>query len=439
MSLDDVVNLTITTSSATPSKPGFGVPLLMVYHTVIADRLRYFSSPKELTDAGFATTDVAYRMALKVFSQNPRPTKIALGRRALPFTQTLRIYPVDTTAGNHYVFTVVDTANVVHEIDYTILSSATVATIATALAAAITGTGLTVTATSTYVQIVATAGKMADLKNLPGLTTLTVKDFTADPGIATDLTAVENVDAQGWYGIALDSNSKAEIIAAAAWVEARRKLLGSNTTDSEVTDVGVTNDVESSLKTSGYARTYVTYIQNEVLSWEGLAWMSAMLPTTPGSATWAYKTLRAVAVDSYPDGVTAVLEVKRANYYTLLGGLSLTQTGKVASNEWIDVIVFVDWLYVQIQYAILGALANLPKIPFTDDGVAVIRSIVDAQLKAGVRAGGLAASPAPLVVAPLVKDVDPIDRGNRKLPDVKFTATLAGAIHRLVISGTVSV
>ncbi len=69
----------------------------------------------------------------------------------------------------------------------------------------------------------------------------------------------------------------------------------------------------------------------------------------------------------------------------------------------------------------------------------MVKSVLNGALKDGVRAGGLAADPAPEVTAPAVADVDAVTKGDRILPDVKFSGTLAGAIHNLVIDGTLSV
>ena len=43
------------------------------------------------------------------------------------------------------------------------------------------------------------------------------------------------------------------------------------------------------------------------------------------------------------------------------------------------------------------------------------------------------------VVTPDVSAIDPVDRANRLLPDVTFEATPAGAIHKAVITGAVSI
>jgi len=56
-----------------------------------------------------------------------------------------------------------------------------------------------------------------------------------------------------------------------------------------------------------------------------------------------------------------------------------------------------------------------------------------------VNQGILAADPAPTVSVPRAADVSMIDKAARLLPDVKFEATLAGAIHKVIVNGTVSV
>ena len=61
------------------------------------------------------------------------------------------------------------------------------------------------------------------------------------------------------------------------------------------------------------------------------------------------------------------------------------------------------------------------------------------RLQTSVDQGFLAGSPKPKVFPPLVADVSAVDRAARYLPDVPFEATLAGAIHTVVIRGYVSV
>ena len=79
-------------------------------------------------------------------------------------------------------------------------------------------------------------------------------DETADPGIVADLTAIRLADPD-WYGLGLDSNSKAEVEAAAAWAEAEQIIFGSNTADTEVVQ-GLAGNVQLVLQAAAYERTY---------------------------------------------------------------------------------------------------------------------------------------------------------------------------------------
>lgn len=442
MSLDDIVNLSITAQTTVPTRLGFGTPLLMAYHSVTPNLIDIYKSLKEMTDAGFATTSPAYRMASKAFSQNPKPSQVVVGKRVLPYTQTVDLFPIKTTQGYHYKFTIVDPVGVETNIDYVVLAGATVATIITALLAlmgAITNVTVTNVGPGTNLHLVCAAGKLFNLKNLPPRADMKVADTTADPGIATDLAAIEALDATTWYSVSLDSNSKAEVLAAAAWVEARRKLGLFNNSDFDCANSGSTTDVAYLMKNSAYARSELLYSMSELLSYSGVAWGGKMLPTDPGAATWAFKTLATVSADKLTGADTAALDAKNCNYYTQTGGVNITQWGKTASGEYIDVTHFLDWLHARIRERLFGALVNSPKIPYTDSGVDVVRSGILAQLNAGVKVGGLAASPAPTVTCPKVADVDPADRANRLLPNITFDGRLAGAIHKMNISGTISV
>ena len=79
------------------------------------------------------------------------------------------------------------------------------------------------------------------------------------------------------------------------------------------------------------------------------------------------------------------------------------------------------------------------KVPFTDPGIAQVEGAVRGVLNQSVGQGILSEDPEFTVTVPKAADVSTVDKSNRLLPDVKFTGTLAGAIHEVDIDGTVSV
>ena len=111
----------------------------------------------------------------------------------------------------------------------------------------------------------------------------------------------------------------------------------------------------------------------------------------------------------------------------------------MVSGEYIDLMSGVDWLQATIQENVFAHLVNLPKIPFTYGGIAIIESEIISAINAGIDSGFIAESPQFTISVPLAANVSAVDKANRYLPDIEFTAFLAGAIHKTQINGAVSV
>ena len=267
---------------------------------------------------------------------------------------------------------------------------------------------------------------------------LSLADHTTDPGIATDLAAIYNIN-QGWYGLGLDSNSTAEVEAAAAWAEANGPhVFCWNISDTAAIGSGTT--AFTSGKALGYTRNMGQFNGSELLSYGGCAILGVILPQTPGTYTPAYKTLVGVPAD--PTSIltgTAITNLNnaRGNYYTSIKGVNILLQGITPSGEYLDTTIFIDWLKDAIQTAVFTLLTNNLKIAYTDGGVAQIVNVLKGVLKQGILNQGLAASPAPTVSAPLVANIALSNVAQRNVPNITFTATLAGAIQSLSISGSV--
>lgn len=444
MALSDIVNVSVSSATVTPSRPGFGTGLIAATKVPAAftNRVRKFGSLAEMISFGFLTTDPAYLAATKYFSQNPRPQFVKIGRRANLPVQTVTFQCLSAITGDIYSVDCARAGAAWTNVTYTVPVSSTTTTVATAIEVLIeavngidsTQATDTITATKTAGD---NAGSLIDFRNWT--TNFKFADITADPGIVTDLTAMRLEDGD-WYGLVLDSASKNEIVAAAAWVETQRLLFPSRNSDYAITDSVSTTDVAYVLKNSAYARTGILYSQSQLLSYSDAAWLGNRFGgANPGQDTWKFKTLAGIAADALTSGQTSAAWGKNANVYTSIASVNVTQNGTTSSGEYWDVIRFVDWTKSEIEVRIFAALANLQKIPYTDKGVAVIVGIIKGVLQDGITVGGLSSNPAPVVIAPKVADVDPVTRGTRLLPNVTFQATLAGAIHVVNIQGTVSV
>jgi hypothetical protein len=540
MSLDQIVDLQIDVDASAPTRPSFGTPLLLCYHTAWPELVRSYTDPTGVAE-DFDSDDPAYRMASVVFMQRPHPTSIKIGRRATPYTQIWKLSPLNDTVGFDYAFQVEG-----EDIEYTVIDADTLEDIRDALLAAINashtaasvtstnkgpydlgtgdgtiivdvdgsaetttflpgdfvvpgaatpaeicvainddayclaevvGTRIKVTSLTTGVEssvqfdasgtfnaiigfpttiaygtgaMTATAsgdeallctaveGYLPDI-NLQGMpaTDLVFENMTEDPGIADDIDAIVDVD-DAWYGITLDSCSDAETHAVAAWVEAAgMKLFVARTCDSDVLDAGSEEDIVSELHALAHARTLPMFSRNRLLDYRDTALMARCLAADPGTLTWAFKTLTGIAVDTLTATEYNTLQTKGATTYTSIGGRSITYESKTPADEFLDVPHFIDWQHVEIQYDVFDLLATNDKLPYDDDSVAMATSTIETALLRGVKRSGLRKDPSPVVTGPLVKDVPVGTRAARRLPDIAFTAELAGAIHQITIRGKV--
>jgi hypothetical protein len=278
------------------------------------------------------------------------------------------------------------------------------------------------------------AGLLADIRDVDS--GISVRNITLDSGIAADLAACVAED-DDFYGVLLDSNGEAEVTACAAAVEAMTALFVFDTCDTGCTSAASTTDVGSTLAALKYARSVGCYNSKRVLSWLAASVMGGRLPDAPGSSTWCHKGYAGTPVDKIDGTAKTQLKLRNMNYYTSLGGNGNFVWGKSLSGEYVDVTIFCDWLKARMGERLVARLQNAKKIPFTDNGIAIIVSEASAQLTAGVQVGGFVAGTTS-VTAPKAADVSLVDKGHRMLPDVTFTGELAGAIHTILVNGTVT-
>lgn len=440
--LDDIINLTITIQSSTITQAGFGTPMVLDFHTRYSDvRVRAYSSLSGMVNDGFATTDPAYVAVSQMFSQNPRPQQAKIGRRVLGPAQRFDLTP-SVAASTTYKFSMAITGGANQTVQFVSSATANAAEVINGLSAAVAAlnaygaAGLTASNQSTFLRILGPATGPKFKVEAINSAFSTYKDSGADAGVATDLNNIELEDAD-WYGFMGTSKGEDEVKAEGAWVQSRRKFFVGGCMNQDQIVAG-SSDLSSYMKGQSYTRSALFW-NDGTYDHDDAAFLGRWLPFTPGSETMKFKTLAGVGPTKLTDSQLAQLRAKNTNFYITVAGVNTTEEGKTCQGEFLDTIRFVDWLYARMQEAIFNVLVQQSKVPFTDPGIAQIESAIRSVLQRGVEAGGLAASPQYAVTVPKAADVDSINKGARILPNVTFTGTLAGAIHNLVISGTVSV
>jgi len=261
-------------------------------------------------------------------------------------------------------------------------------------------------------------------------------------GLVTDrLNEILDVTDQ-WYGLILTDRTLATVKLVATWAEDHTVIFGTASNDPVIIDsaVGVdTTSIAWFINNNGYVRSFVLYHQDADSEYPEAAWFGKVLPLTPGSETWKFKTLAGVTYSKLTTTQSNNALNKKANTYEYIGGVGITQNGTSGQGEFIDIVRGIDWLKSTIQTYVYRTLVTLPKVPYTDAGIAAIQSQVQKALQQGIDNDFIADNPPPVVTVPLAADVPLVDKANRILKNVKFTATLAGAIHAVQIQGVVTV
>jgi hypothetical protein len=252
------------------------------------------------------------------------------------------------------------------------------------------------------------------------------------------LTAAEEAGSTtDWYGVAIDSDSDADILAVAAWAETRVKIFGAKTADVSVYDPDDEYNILSVLKDLGYDRTFLFYHQDSATENVEGAPFGLQLPKNPGSSNWAYKRFSGVESSSINATQRTQILDRYGNCYTNRNNFNVFENGRMVSGEWIDVIQGIDWLHYRMQNNIWTALVSNEKIPYTDDGISIILNQIREALRTSQIRGIIASAPEFEITSPLASQVSSNDKGNRLLPDITFEATLSGAINKTQIRGRI--
>lgn len=80
--LSDIVNITVSTSAASTALAGFNIGLIVGNSTAIpaATRTKEYTGIEDMLDDGFTSDSAEYKAVALYFSQNPKPSRVIVGR-----------------------------------------------------------------------------------------------------------------------------------------------------------------------------------------------------------------------------------------------------------------------------------------------------------------------------------------------------------------------
>lgn len=436
--LSDIVNVQIALNTAAVQRGNFGTPLIASPLASFTDLVRTYTNYDD------ALTDNLPPLLLTAlsdaFAQTPHPRQIKVGRLSVG---TITIQPSVITNLAVYSFKINGTL-----ITYTADASADATEIALGLEAAATAaaiSGVTVTAVAGTLEIVY-SGVVLPLTDFVKMEYVSI-DPSATSGImATDLSAIRDED-NAWYSLHLTERTKARVLAAAEWTETQEKIFVTASAEALILTPGDDTDIISLLKAAQYFRTAIAYQSNADTEYPDVAWASRVLTIQPGAETWALKRLASVTPDNLSGTQKNTIEGKGGNHFQFYQPtIALTNPGKTAAGEWIDVIRFRDYLKDLIQTNMVQMMINRNKVPYTDEGLQLLGTNLRGSLRTGQQVGGIApdevaadgtARPGFNMTVPLSSEVDDVTKASR-IAYLEFNARIAGAIHMVEITGALA-
>ncbi len=448
MALQDIVTVNISLQTSGVSRAGFGIPLFIGSHRWFPERIRSYANVTAAAVDLPAGSDELIAVTA-AFAQDVAPSTVKVGRRLV---DSSLFTPVAASAvGQVYSISITGTDLVKTDATFTTTTgSETDAAITAALTTALgVVAGVDITDNIGTLTIAPTV-PASDNYSISTVARLTQVDTVTE--VAADVvTAITNVD-NDYYFVASNDHTQAFILALGAVIEATSKLYFVSIQEDAallaLVSPAAAGDTLGKLKDQNLFRTSGWFHQDADANFPEMAFIAVAAPSQPGTKIWANNEVSAVSTSADPTSgliLTSTqknnLEARNANLIAKVGGIDITRLGKVAGNEFIDVIRNRDFLEARITEGLQNKQINSPVIPFTDSGINEIRGVLTSVLNRSV------STPT---VPSILQDKDPYTTNFPRAADVSFadkqartlnasfTAFLAGAIQITKITGTLT-
>lgn len=444
--ISDYVTISITANTVGLTRAGFGTPLILSATATFTPRVQFYADLASVAVDFPTTTSAEYLAAAAMFSQNPAPPLIAIGRSVNKPTCTAQISAINPTSNVSYTYSITVRGKGFADTTVTYTSDATPtdAEYAAGIVAALNGVASkNYTAAGAASPVTVTGTNPGDWFSIEIADPSTQKvSYThADPGVAADLAAI-NLENASWYTLYTLYNSKPYAIAAAAWIESagmKTYLCESNDTNSIITATG-NAELLDTIKTNAYTRTTGWYHPSPA-NMLGAALLGKCLPLDPGAVVLYGKTLAGPAPVKLTSTHRTNLVARRAGSYETVAGLNVTFGGQVGDSvtNFFDVRRDLDWIQDDMSKAVFAVITSQnAKVGYTDAGIAAVESEIRGSLKRAQDRGILDPTVAPVVTVPTAASISGATKATRVLPNCKFSATMAGAIQGVTLVGTTS-
>lgn len=216
------------------------------------------------------------------------------------------------------------------------------------------------------------------------------------------------------------------------------------TVDNKMYFADVDVESEESFNVSGISRTILFYCKaTSEYPTPAAALVGAVAGLDAGSFTYKNIILKGIAPQNLTATQIEAIHAKGGITFVTKAGDNVTTEGKVAGGEYADIIDSKDYVISNLEYKTQKLLNSMDKIPYDNNGIAILESAAISVMKDAYNNGIIATnedgSPAYTVNYLLRENTAAEDRVARKYVGGQFAFTLAGAIHEVEVTGEVIV
>lgn len=441
--ITDIANVTISLNSVAVTRQGYGTPLFLTKQRFTEEVVTSYANLQAVA-AVFPATSNAYKAAAGFFSNSPVGRSFKVGR----IEANVLLTPTAPALGKVYSFTIKSGA-LSANITVTATGSDTAMTLSTAIASAVEASTVASKVVATAATGVVTIAPTlpTDVFAVTALNNLT-DTYTSTATAPAALNKALDADSDCYF-ITSEDHTEAWVLALAADVEAREKLYavsvaGASNYGTYTKGAAIAGDILGKLADAGYMRTFGLYSQVADSTFPELTYVGHNAPFDAGSVIWTNNVI-AIPVSQNVDGNVLTgtqqnnLSARNATFIRNEGGLNATRGGLVAGGERIDNIRGRDALQDEMKVNLTSLLLNQKggKIPYNNQGINMIRSVVNKSLDEFVRRNFI--NDNYIISLPDERDVAPNKKALGLFDQGSFKAELSGAIELIDIFGTLAI
>lgn len=245
-----------------------------------------------------------------------------------------------------------------------------------------------------------------------------------------------------WYIFLTDRDDDAIVKACAAFAEESEPTeaeLGAGVEDQRKFYFGQTSNLALAGK---HRRSAIIYSAEQHLDEEAdAAYLGNVGPFYPVSVTWKFKTPQGITLPDITDAEREALEEANINFLTKEYKRQYVKNGVCWDGEFIDVQMGADYIAWYMRERLYDIFQTNAKVPYTDEGFAIVASGVFAALNRAVDLGIIARDPESeaggfSVRVPKRAEASDDEARSRRMPDIVWEALLEGAVHSVKVTGT---